>query len=162
MGREATNTARRWFQPVAKKPAAKTVKRGSSPVSSRQVASPGNPLQDLLKQMEAAPTPAPTAPDDAAAIEEADEAFGKALHLNVKKALRQEAPAESAGAGLSLCPNCGAFVDGKAEACDRCGVVLLGDDGEVPAPSTTVETTLEEAGEVPPPKASRSKKGKRR
>lgn len=147
---------------MAKKPAAKPGKRVSKPAVVRKAAAPENPLLDFLKQMEQAPVAAPAEPDDSAAIKEADEALGKALHLNVKKALKQEAPAESAGAGLSLCPNCGAFVDGKADACDRCGVVLQGGDEEVPADAPSVEAALEQAREIPPVKAPRPKKGKRR
>lgn len=147
---------------MAKKTAAKAVKRGSKPTAARKTAPPGNPLQELLKQMEAPATAPPPAPNDDAAIQEADAALGKALHLNVKKALKQDAPAESVGAGLSLCPNCGAFVDAKADACDRCGVVLQGEDGETPAETPSVEATLEQAREIPPVKAARSKKVKRR
>ena len=147
---------------MAKKPAAKPAKRVSKPAPARKAAAPENPLMDFLKQMEQTPAAVPAEMDDVAAIKEADEALGKAFHLNVKKALKQDAPTESAGAGLSLCPNCGAFVDAKADACDRCGVVLQGEDEETPADAPSVEAALEQAREIPPVKVSRPKKGKRR
>lgn len=99
-----------------------------------------------------ATAPAPVAPAEAP-MEESLATAAKAFHVDLKKAAPVEAaPAENPE--IFLCPNCGAFIDPKAESCEHCGIAFA--DGQAP-PEPAPE------GSAPPeaPPAEAPPKGKK-